>query len=206
MRNCEEIDLKGFLFGEAEGAERERVSAHVRSCPDCREEMERLQLTQMALGALREEEPPRRIAFVSDKIFEPRWWQRWLVPGPVAGFASAAVVAAAILAHGAMMRPATPQTPPSAVNAARIEQRLQEGFDGKLRAAIAQAVAEVRSQDKKERDDLLLAAEKHFSEQRRMDLAAFEINHENLYKRTALDRKIAYSSQQVGPAGDGVTQ
>ena len=33
-------------------------------------------VTLDALSTLREEEIPRRIAFVSDKVFEPRWWQK----------------------------------------------------------------------------------------------------------------------------------
>jgi hypothetical protein len=165
--------------------------------------MERLRLTHMALGALRDEEPPRRIAFVSDKIFEPKWWQRWLTPGPVAGFASAAVLALAIVAHGEMSKPKVPPAP--AVSAAEIEQNLQNSFDRKLQAAIAKAVADVRQQDKRETAELLEAAGKRFSEQRRMDLAAFEVNYENLYKRTALERKLAYSSQQLSPT-DGVSR
>lgn len=202
MTNCSEIDLKGYLLGEADAAERARVSAHVPSCPACREEMEHLQLTQMALGTLREEEPPRRIAFVSDKIFEPRWWQRWLSPAPVTGFASAAVLALAILAHGEMMKPAVP----AQVNAAGIEHALQQGFDQKLDAAITKAVADVRVQDKKESAELLEAAGKQFSEQRKMDFAAFEASYDSLYKRGAIANKIAYSMQQPGSATDGVSR
>jgi anti-sigma factor RsiW len=147
MTNCLEVDLKAFLLGEADDGERERISGHLASCAECREEMERLRLTHMALGALRDEEPPRRIAFVSDKIFEPKWWQRWLTPGPVAGFASAAVLALAIVAHGEMSKPKVPPAP--AVSAAEIEQNLQNSFDRKLQAAIAKAVADVRQQDKR---------------------------------------------------------
>jgi len=44
---------------------------------------------------MREEEMPRRIAFVSDKVFEPRWWQMFLRPS----FAAALILAAAILVH-----------------------------------------------------------------------------------------------------------
>ena len=53
-----------------------------------REELELLQATRTALQALPQEEAPRRIAFVSDKIFEPRWWQRIWQSGPAMGFAS----------------------------------------------------------------------------------------------------------------------
>jgi hypothetical protein len=54
---------------------------------------------------LREEEMPRRIAFVSDKVFEPRWWQRAFSPT----FAAGVLVAAAILVHGAMRPSEIPQ-------------------------------------------------------------------------------------------------
>src|SRR5205814_3061629 len=61
----------------------------------CREELAELRLTLDTLSTLREEEIPRRIAFVSDKVFEPRWWQRFFTPG----FAGACVIAVAILVH-----------------------------------------------------------------------------------------------------------
>jgi hypothetical protein len=48
---------------------------------------------------------PRRIAFVSDKVFEPRWWQRAFSPT----FAAGVLVAAAILVHGAMRPSEIPQ-------------------------------------------------------------------------------------------------
>ena len=73
---------------------------HVRGCQSCREELDRLNLTRSALASLEDEEIPRRIAFVSDRVFEPRWWQTMWHSGPVMGFASAAVLAAAILVHG----------------------------------------------------------------------------------------------------------
>jgi hypothetical protein len=46
------------------------------------------------LASLEDEEIPRRIAFVSDRVFEPRWWQTMWRSGPVMGFASAALLAA----------------------------------------------------------------------------------------------------------------
>ena len=60
-----------------------------------------MRLTIDTLSALREEEVPRRIAFVSDKVFEPRWWDVFLKPS----FAAALVLAAAILMHGYLVRP-----------------------------------------------------------------------------------------------------
>jgi hypothetical protein len=39
---------------------------------DCQDELAGLRVTLDAMATLREE-LPRRIAFVSDKVFEPRW-------------------------------------------------------------------------------------------------------------------------------------
>ena len=99
---CSSVDLKAYMLGELPEKEKGAVAAHVRECATCGEEMERLSLTHLALVSLRDEEVPRRIAFVSDKVFEPRWWQRIWQSGPAMAFASAALVACAILAHGMM--------------------------------------------------------------------------------------------------------
>ena len=58
-----------------------------------------MRLTLDALSTLREEEIPRRIAFVSDQIFEPRWYTRAFRALWSPNFAAACVVAGAILVH-----------------------------------------------------------------------------------------------------------
>jgi anti-sigma factor RsiW len=101
--SCSPFDLKDFFFGELNEPECSEVSAHLERCAGCREELDRLRLTQAGLRSVHEEDPPRRIAFVSDKVFEPRWWQRafnQIVRSPT--FAAGVLVAAAILIHGAM--------------------------------------------------------------------------------------------------------
>ena len=103
--SCSIDDLKAYVVGEVTRQERSVVEDHVRGCQSCREELDRLNLTRSALASLEDEEIPRRIAFVSDRVFEPRWWQTMWHSGPVMGFASAAVLAAAILVHG-FARPA----------------------------------------------------------------------------------------------------
>ncbi len=127
--------MKAYVVGEVTRQERASVEDHVRGCQSCREELDRLNLTRSALASLEDEEIPRRIAFVSDRVFEPRWWQTMWRSGPAMGFASAALLAAAILVHG-FARPATAPAavaPPSPrwtkrkssgrVNAARGESR-----------------------------------------------------------------------------------
>lgn len=104
------------------------------------EERERLANTIAALRAVPEEDPPRRIAFVSDKVFQPKWWQRF----PAWGFASAAALAGAILAHGYLMRPVTPgitaQAP--AATAGIDVKALEARFEQRLEAALRKAAAE----------------------------------------------------------------
>lgn len=99
MNSCtspeQKPDWKAYALGELPAADRRQAESHAQTCPACREEMAMLRLTLDSLSTLREEEVPRRIAFVSDKVFEPKWWQRLFSPS----FAAASVLAAAILVH-----------------------------------------------------------------------------------------------------------
>lgn len=101
-----DMDLKAYLFGELPDEERRRVAAHLEQDPAARAELARLEATQAMLGFVQDEEMPRRIAFVSDKVFEPTWWQRFWASGAQLGFASAMMLALAIVGHGWMSRPA----------------------------------------------------------------------------------------------------
>jgi len=91
-------DWKAYLLGELNPEVFRQAEAHLAACSNCHEEVATLRLTLDTLSTLREEEVPRRIAFVSDKVFEPRWWQRVFSPT----FAAGALVAAAILIHGSL--------------------------------------------------------------------------------------------------------
>jgi anti-sigma factor RsiW len=109
--SCSPFDLKDYFFGELSPGDRRTVDQHLSACADCREELESLDLTRSALMMIPDEEPPRRIAFVSDKVFEPKWWQirSWSQIWNSAarlGFVSSALLAGSILAHGVLMRPA----------------------------------------------------------------------------------------------------
>jgi len=91
-------DWKAYVLRELPPDAAGQAEIHLTNCSDCQEEVGTLRLTLDTLSTLREEEIPRRIAFVSDKVFEPRWWQRVFSPT----FAAAALVAAAILVHGSL--------------------------------------------------------------------------------------------------------
>ncbi len=172
-----ETDLKAYVVGEVTRQERAVVEDHVRGCQSCREELDRLNLTRSMLASLEDEEIPRRIAFVSDRVFEPRWWQTMWRSGPVMGFASASVLAAAILVHGFEARPAGPS-----VDQAQIEQRVN--------VAVTKAVAAAQAEQSAEFAKVLNATETRYETQRQADLATFQ-------------QGIEYARKQMAPHGSG---
>ena len=122
-------DWKAYVLRELDPNAARQAEAHLAACSHCHEEVATLRLTLDTLSTLREEEIPRRIAFVSDKVFEPRWWQRVFHPT----FAAGALVAAAILVHGAL-RPGQAQVEAAVTKAvaqveARHKQEMQVMFE-----------------------------------------------------------------------------
>jgi anti-sigma factor RsiW len=170
------IDLKAYAVDELPKSERGVVEDHVRGCQSCREELDRLNFTRSALASLEDEEIPRRISFVSDRVFEPRWWQTMWRSGPTMGFASAALLAAAILAHAVLAngfaRPAAPGLGASA-DATKIEQRVEAQVNERMKAAVAKAVAEAQVKQSAEFANVLNATEHRFEAQRQADMASF---------------------------------
>jgi anti-sigma factor RsiW len=134
--NCEQCDWKAYTLGELDLNARREAEAHAATCAHCREELATLRLTLDAMATLRDEEMPRRIAFVSDKVFEPKWYQRLWSPT----FAGACVLAAAILVH-AFVRPA------GAVDQAQIDQ------------AVTKAVAQVEAKNQEQMSYVVSAYE-----------------------------------------------
>jgi hypothetical protein len=156
-----EVDLKAYAVDELARAERGIVEDHVRGCQSCREELDRLNLTHSMLASLEDEEIPRRISFVSDRVFEPRWWQTIWHSGPVMGFASAVLLAGAILVHGFERAPS--------VDAAQIEQRIESRVNTRVQAAVNEAQAKQSAEFAK----VLNATENRYETQRQADLASF---------------------------------
>jgi anti-sigma factor RsiW len=157
------VDLKAYVFGEAAGGERGAIEDHLRGCAACREELDRLKHTQLALASLPEEEIPQRIAFVSDRVFEPRWWQTMWRSGPLMGFASAVVLAVAILARGFVSAPA-------GVDAAQIEKRIDAQVNARVTAALSQAQVKQSAEFAQQ----LHETEARFERQRQDDLATVQ--------------------------------
>jgi anti-sigma factor RsiW len=178
--SCSIDNLKAYAVDELARHEKGVVDEHLRGCQSCREELDRLNLTRSALASLEDEEIPRRIAFVSDRVFEPRWWQTIWHSGPVMGFASAAMLSVAILAHG-FARPVAATAP--SVDAAQIEKRVDAQVSARVDAAVAKAVSEVQAKQSAEFAKVLKASEL----QRQTDLASFQQVAEYLQKQRARD-------------------
>jgi anti-sigma factor RsiW len=171
--NCSSEDLKGYFLGELASRDKASVEEHVRACQNCREELDRLKLTQTALLALEEEEVPQRIAFVSDKVFEPRWYQTVWRSGPAMAFAAAVILAAAILVHG-YARPAGAAPVTSTVDTAQIEQRIEREVGARLDTMVQKAVSDAQAKQAAEFAKVLDASETRFETRRKADLATIQ--------------------------------
>ncbi len=181
MMSCSEIDVKGYFLEELAAEEAAGVKEHLRVCTECREEMERLETTHAALLAVREEEIPRRIAFVSDKVFEPNWWQRIWQSAPRLGFASAAMLSVAIFVH-AYTRPATVMQE-TGLDQAAVQEIVEREVAHRLDTAVAQAVATAEQRSHERTEELLQTAAERYEMERRQDRAMVEQAFDYLTKR-----------------------
>ncbi len=176
-----QIDLNAYALGEGTPAERAAAAAYLAQSSGAAHEFERLQLTLTALQGLRDEEVPRRIAFVSDPVFEPSLWQRFWGAGPRLAFGGAAVLACAITAHGFLMRP-LPQ--PIVTTTAQISQA---EVDAAVQKAVNSAVQAVEARtENRVRQEVTLAVnktEKRFTQEIQMMAASFQENDTLLRKQ-----------------------
>lgn len=102
MSTCDRLEeLRDYALDEMAGPARPAMEQHIGSCGECAMELDRLRATASALRMLPDREIPQRIAFVSDKVFEPSRAARWFggIWNSAArlGFASACLLAVALL-------------------------------------------------------------------------------------------------------------
>ena len=173
-------ELQAYVLGELPTGKRKEMEQWLQANPEAALEAERLGAVANALQRLPEEEPPRRIAFVSDKVFEPKWYERLWASGPRAAFASAALLAVSILVHGVVTAPKS--VPAQVVAAVPPEVIVRE-----VNAAVTKAVSEVRAesdlQAKKLVSAALAEAEKKFTLERRADWLAVEATIDTMRKQ-----------------------
>jgi hypothetical protein len=138
-------------------------------------------------------EPPRRIAFVSDKVFEPTPWQRLVAAlNPATLLASTAL--AALVSFGVTKLGTSPSTPTT--NAPMVQAAVSDAapnadpnLDARIQNAVKLALAENDARHKEETAQLIRATERRMrSENARSTaetMAIMESNFEYLRKRQA---------------------
>jgi len=132
--------LRDYAFEELSAGERAAVEQHLALCGECATELERLRVTTAALRTLPDREIPQRIAFVSDRVFEPNWFQRFWHSGAQLGFASACLLAAALIVSAWHFAGGKTTEVRTIVQAASVPTE-------QINAAVAKAVAQVREED-----------------------------------------------------------
>ena len=139
-------ELHDYFFGEIDAAAQAALEQRLADSPALREDLRRLEMTTTALRSLPGEEPPQRIAFVSDKVFQPSWGARvrgWMASaGPV--LASAALSGLVVFTVMDRRAPIAP-----AIKTIEVVKAPSQNA-GEVRALIASAVsaAEARSVEK----------------------------------------------------------
>jgi len=177
--SCSPSDLNDFFWNDLAETDRREVERHVKSCRACGTELDRLKTTQAALRTLPDEEIPRRIGFVSDRVFEPsrarRWWAEFWGSAAKLGFASAAMLSAALVVF-ALHQPAT-VTPTKVV--ATQASAAPVDVSREVHDAVIRAIAETQARDSKKTEALLAAAERRH-----------DIEHKNLMLVVQEDLKL----------------
>jgi hypothetical protein len=201
---CSPFDLRDYFLKELNGPEQSEVESHLKACDACRGELAQLRATEAALFSLRDEEIPQRIAFVSDKIFEPSPLRRWLAAfwGSTArlGFASAAMLSVAITFSAWHRTPAPAPgtgTVAQTIVPAQSPTLTPEQLDQRIRQAVVKAVADAEAQNSgKNRLELAEYRQEAEAARRQLILAAAEFD--KAQRRSQVLRVMAMSQPDAG--------
>ena len=175
--------LRDYAFDELAPDERRTVEQHLAVCGDCVQELDQLRLTTAALRVLPDREIPQRIAFVSDRVFAPSAFSRFWSSASRLGFASACVLAVAIVVSAwpfsAGNRPPAGNQPTgvrSIVQTASVSQR-------QIDEAVAKAVAQVRTEDARMIESAIRTSEQKRDRQYRNQIIGMQESYDLLRRR-----------------------
>ncbi|HEX4134250.1 MAG TPA: zf-HC2 domain-containing protein [Bryobacteraceae bacterium] len=174
--------LRDYAFEELPASERQAMEQHIAACGRCSLELDQIRLTTVALRTLPDREIPQRIAFVSDRVFEPSPFWRFWNSGARMGFASACVVAVAILVsawHVSSVYP--PATAQPVAQLAPVSASADQ-----LNAAVAKAVAKVKAEDARMIEAAVQSAAHKRDAEYRAQMVALEENFDILRKTVNL--------------------
>jgi anti-sigma factor RsiW len=190
---CDRADLvRDYAFDELTAAERQSMERHFAQCPDCAVELDRWRLTTAALRVLPDVEIPRRIAFVSDKVFEPSWFGAFWNSAARLGFASACVLSAglsfAAYHRGTEVRTVVQTTDVSGVSKAAIAEAVAK--------AVALAVDKAHADDVRITQAALDAVDRKYEKKQQNLMIAMQENLDQQKKR--LNTYAILSSERMG--------
>jgi anti-sigma factor RsiW len=187
--SCDCADLvRDYAFDELTPAERKSMEQHFASCAGCAAELDRLRLTTAALRVIPDVEVPRRIAFVSDKVLEPKqsWWAAFWNSGARLGFASACVMAAALTFFAAHRQPAAPAV-------VQMASASQAQIDAAIGKAVSEAVEKTHADDARLTQAALDSVDAKYAAKQRELLVNLQQGYEYLQKQNQIVAKAAYA-------------
>ena len=185
--SCTDFEIRDYFLDELPEADKRQTARHLASCSRCASELEELRHLRFALESVPDQEPPQRIGFVSDKIFEPsrarRIWNAFWQSGPRLGFASAAMLSAALVFFA--MRPApVVRFLERPVAVTQTSASIQPLID----AAVSKAVAETEARQRQRTDELLAVAQRKYEKDQRDLVLRVADSFTMLQKRALVNR------------------
>jgi anti-sigma factor RsiW len=189
---CDRTDLvRDYAFDELAPAERRSMEQHFASCAGCAAELDRLRLTTAALRVLPDVEVPRRIAFVSDKVLEPKqsWWTAFWNSGARLGFASACVLAAGLVFASAHRQPEV-RTVVQTASASQAQ------IDAAVTKAVSEAVEKTRADDARLTQAALDAVDSKYESRQRELMINLQQSVEYMRKQSQSTEKALYRMPQ----------
>ena len=200
---CDREQLRDFAFDELAAPARAAMERHLAGCEGCSAELAQLQLTTAALRCVTDREIPQRIAFVSDKVFQPspvsRFFSGFWNSGARLAFASACVIAAAIV-FSAYRRPAENHSAAqSAATVALSRDDVSREIDARVNKAVSDAVAQVHAEDARVMKAALESADRKAEQQRRTLMVAWGEQMNTLQKRIGVLTEYAMAGPERNP-------
>jgi anti-sigma-K factor RskA len=203
MSSCDRIeDVRDYAFEELPATARSSVEQHLATCPHCAAELDTLRLTTAALRILPDQEIPQRIAFVSDKVFQPsgpaRWFSALWNSAPKLGFASACVLAVGLIVSAYGRPQAAKPAPAPKVD---VSAQVNEAVAKAVSQQIGQISAQIRAEDARVMQAALTESERKQKDDRRAIFAAMEESFNMLQNR--LGTNLTLASSDLSRSGVG---
>jgi anti-sigma factor RsiW len=193
--DCDREQLRDFAFDELAAPARAEVERHLAGCAPCAAELAQIQLTTAALHVLPEREIPQRIAFVSDKVFEPglvrRSFARFWRSSAQLVFASACLMV--IAAFISTRRPGLIVDRP-------VMTRAQWAIvQAEINKATSEAVSRVHEEDARVLKAALESANRKSERQKRELMVAMDEQMSTLQKRLGVLTEYAMAGPERNP-------